>query len=43
MNRVVDLLGQLADSGGPSADLWSTGRQAIAAFNRRVLADHAAA
>ncbi|MFE9690289.1 DEAD/DEAH box helicase [Micromonospora sp. NPDC005806] len=41
--QVVDLLGQLADSGGASAELRSTARQAIAAVNRGVLAYHAAA
>ncbi|RQW89761.1 RNA helicase, partial [Micromonospora globispora] len=38
--QVVDLLGQLADSGGASAELRSTARQAIAAVNRGVLAYH---
>jgi ATP-dependent RNA helicase HelY len=41
--QVVDLLGQLADSGGASTELRSTARQAIAAVNRGVLAYHAAA
>jgi ATP-dependent RNA helicase HelY len=38
--QVVDLLGQLADSGGASAELRATARQAIAAINRGVLAYH---
>ncbi|MEU4567877.1 DEAD/DEAH box helicase [Micromonospora sp. NPDC023956] len=41
--QVVDLLGQLADSGGASSDLRATARQAIAAVNRGVLAYHAPA
>ncbi|MFY1702473.1 DEAD/DEAH box helicase [Micromonospora sp. WMMA1923] len=40
--QVVDLLGQLADSGGASAELRATARQAIATVNRGVLAYHAA-
>ncbi|MBO4205420.1 DEAD/DEAH box helicase [Micromonospora echinofusca] len=40
--QVVDLLGQLADSGGVSTELRQTARQAIAAVNRGVLAYHAA-
>ncbi|MFU8871501.1 DEAD/DEAH box helicase [Micromonospora sp. SL4-19] len=40
--QVVDLLGQVADSGGASAELRGTARQAIAAVNRGVLAYHAA-
>ncbi|WP_428965497.1 DEAD/DEAH box helicase [Micromonospora fluostatini] len=41
--QVVDLLGQLADSGGASTELRATARQAIAAVNRGVLAYHATA
>ncbi|PZG05414.1 RNA helicase, partial [Micromonospora craterilacus] len=41
--QVVDLLGQLADSGGASAELRSTARQAIGAVNRGVLAYHSRA
>ncbi|SCL26055.1 DEAD/DEAH box helicase [Micromonospora inyonensis] len=41
--QVVDLLGQLADSGGASTELRATARQAIAAVNRGVLAYHAPA
>lgn len=41
--QVVDLLGQLADSGGASAELRATARQAISAVNRGVLAYHVAA
>ena len=41
--QVVDLLGQLADSGGASAELRSTARQAIAAVNRGVLSYQATA
>ncbi|MFV2101528.1 DEAD/DEAH box helicase [Micromonospora sp. LOL_024] len=36
--QVVDLLGQLADSGGASTELRATARQAISAVNRGVLA-----
>jgi ATP-dependent RNA helicase HelY len=39
--QVVDLLGQLADSGGASSELRATARQAMAAVNRGVLAYHA--
>lgn len=38
--QVVDLLGQIADSGGATTELRSTARQAIAAVNRGVLAYH---
>ncbi|NLU78316.1 DEAD/DEAH box helicase [Micromonospora sp. HNM0581] len=38
--QVVDLLGQLADSGGASTELRATARQAINAVNRGVLAYH---
>ncbi|MEV6694773.1 DEAD/DEAH box helicase [Micromonospora sp. NPDC051196] len=41
--QVVDLLGQIADSGGASADLRATARQAIGVVNRGVLAYHAPA
>nr|MDT0657587.1 DEAD/DEAH box helicase [Micromonospora sp. DSM 115978] len=41
--QVVDLLGQLADASGGSAELRATARQAIVAINRGVLAYHAAA
>ncbi|XTZ16844.1 DEAD/DEAH box helicase [Micromonospora echinospora] len=41
--QVVDLLGQVADSGGASTELRATARQAIAAVNRGVLAYHATA
>ncbi|GAA0394789.1 MULTISPECIES: DEAD/DEAH box helicase [Micromonospora] len=41
--QVVDLLGQVADSGGASADLRATARQAIGVVNRGVLAYHAPA
>ncbi len=41
--QVVDLLGQLADSGGASAELRATARQAIGAVNRGVLAYHSPA
>ncbi|BCL18110.1 DEAD/DEAH box helicase [Micromonospora sagamiensis] len=41
--QVVDLLGQLADSGGARTELRATARQAIAAVNRGVLAYHAPA
>ncbi|WP_433538785.1 DEAD/DEAH box helicase [Micromonospora sp. CA-249363] len=41
--QVVDLLGQLSDSGGASPELRSTARQAIAAINRGVLAYHTSA
>ncbi|WP_026274922.1 DEAD/DEAH box helicase [Salinispora tropica] len=41
--QVVDLLGQLADSGGASAELRSTARQAIVAVNRGVLSYQATA
>ncbi|WP_434740072.1 DEAD/DEAH box helicase [Micromonospora sp. SH-82] len=40
--QVVDLLGQISDSGGASTQLRATARQAIAAVNRGVLAYHAA-
>jgi ATP-dependent RNA helicase HelY len=40
--QVVDLLGQLASSGGSSVELRSTARAAMAAVNRGVLAYHAA-
>ncbi|MFE0588929.1 DEAD/DEAH box helicase [Micromonospora echinospora] len=41
--QVVDLLGQLADSGGASTELRATARQAIAAVKRGVLAYHTTA
>ena len=41
--QVVDLLGQVADSGGASAELRATARQAIGVVNRGVLAYHAPA
>ncbi|GIJ78887.1 ATP-dependent RNA helicase HelY [Micromonospora phaseoli] len=41
--QVVDLLGQLADSGGASTELRATARQAIGAVNRGVLAYHSPA
>ncbi|MEU7973356.1 hypothetical protein AB0B48_15110 [Micromonospora sp. NPDC049089] len=41
--QVVDLLGQIADSGGATTELRSTARQAIAAVNRGVLAYHTSA
>ncbi|WBB53326.1 DEAD/DEAH box helicase [Verrucosispora sp. WMMD573] len=41
--QVVDLLGQLADSGGASTELRATARQAINAVNRGVLAYHSPA
>ncbi|GIJ32785.1 DEAD/DEAH box helicase [Micromonospora sediminimaris] len=41
--QVVDLLGQLADSGGASTELRATARQAISAVNRGVLAYHSPA
>ncbi|MFI7023855.1 DEAD/DEAH box helicase [Micromonospora sp. NPDC049900] len=41
--QVVDLLGQVADSGGASTELRATARQAIAAVNRGVLAYHSPA
>ncbi|MEG3633469.1 DEAD/DEAH box helicase [Micromonospora palythoicola] len=41
--QVVDLLGQLADSGGASTELRATARQAIKAVNRGVLAYHSPA
>ncbi|TCC00609.1 DEAD/DEAH box helicase [Micromonospora zingiberis] len=41
--QVVDLLGQLADSGGASVELRATARQAIGVVNRGVLAYHAPA
>jgi ATP-dependent RNA helicase HelY len=41
--QVVDLLGQLADSGGASTELRATARQAIAAVNRGVLSYHSPA
>ncbi|MBB4962152.1 DEAD/DEAH box helicase [Micromonospora polyrhachis] len=40
--QVVDLLGQLSDSGGASSDLRSTARAAMTAVNRGILAYHAA-
>ncbi|HEY6593176.1 MAG TPA: DEAD/DEAH box helicase [Asanoa sp.] len=41
--QVVDLLGQLADSGGAAPKLRTTARQAVAAINRGVLAYNAVA
>lgn len=41
--QVVDLLGQIADSGGASTELRATARQAIGVVNRGVLAYHAPA
>ncbi|GIJ24865.1 ATP-dependent RNA helicase [Micromonospora qiuiae] len=41
--QVVDLLGQVADSGGASTELRATARQAIGAVNRGVLAYHSPA
>ncbi|RUL94959.1 DEAD/DEAH box helicase [Verrucosispora sp. FIM060022] len=41
--QVVDLLGQVADSGGAAAELRATARQAIGVVNRGVLAYHAPA
>ncbi|NGM13002.1 DEAD/DEAH box helicase [Verrucosispora sp. CWR15] len=41
--QVVDLLGQLADSGGASTELRATARQAIKDVNRGVLAYHSPA
>jgi ATP-dependent RNA helicase HelY len=41
--QVVDLLGQLTDASGASAELRATARQAMAAINRGVLAYHATA
>ncbi|MEV2239303.1 DEAD/DEAH box helicase [Micromonospora sp. NPDC049891] len=41
--QVVDLLGQLADSGGASTELRATARQAMNAVNRGVLAYHSPA
>jgi ATP-dependent RNA helicase HelY len=39
--QVVDLLGQVADSGGASSPLRATARAAMAAVNRGILAYHA--
>ncbi|MFI6761241.1 DEAD/DEAH box helicase [Micromonospora sp. NPDC050417] len=41
--QVVDLLGQLSNAAGASAELRATARQAMVAINRGVLAYHAAA
>ena len=41
--QVVDLLGQLSDAGGASAELRATARQAMTAINRGILSYHSIA